>query len=120
MDNTKVLIGSRQASEIEAMLSDVPPAVEVRFLPDGESLRDHIADVDILFGRLGEDEMEAATALRWVHQPHAGVEDSCIPLSRQAMLYSPTVEAYTAHRLRSTPLPSFYLLPVGFLTNWNL
>ena len=79
MANTKVLIGSRQSSEIEAMLSDVPPGVEVRFLPHGESLRDHIADVDILYGRLGEDEMEAAAALRWVHQPHAGVEGFMYP-----------------------------------------
>lgn len=79
MDNTKVLIGSRQSSEIEAMLSDVPPGVEVRFLPDGESLRDHIADIDILYGRLGEGEMEAAAALRWVHQPHAGVEGFMYP-----------------------------------------
>ena len=79
MDTTKVLIGSRQASEIEAMLSDVPPGIEVRFLPHGESMRDHIADVDILFGGIGEDVMPAATALRWVHQPHAGVEGFMYP-----------------------------------------
>lgn len=79
MDTTKVLIGSRQASEIEAMLSDVPPGVEVRFLPHGESMSDHIADIDILFGRLGEDEIQNATTLRWVHQPHAGVEGFMYP-----------------------------------------
>ena len=79
MDNTTVLIGSRQASEIEAMLSDVPPGVEIRFLTHGESLGDHIADVDILFGHLGEDAMQEATALRWVHQPHAGVEGFMYP-----------------------------------------
>lgn len=79
MDNTKVLIGSRQTSEIEAMLSDVPTGVEVRFLPHGESLRDHIADVNILFGHLGEDVMQEAAALRWVHQPHAGVEGFMYP-----------------------------------------
>ena len=79
MDTTKVLIGSRQASEIEAMLSDVPPGIEVRFLPHGESMRDHIADIDILFGGIGEDAMPAATALRWVHQPHAGVEGFMYP-----------------------------------------
>ena len=79
MDNTKVLIGSRQAPDIEAMLSDLPSTVEVRFLPHGESLRDHIADVDILFGHLGEDVMPEATALRWVHQPHAGVEGFMYP-----------------------------------------
>ena len=79
MDTTKVLIGSRQASEIEEMLSEVPPGVEVRFLPPGESLQDHIADVNILFGHLGEDAMPEATALRWVHQPHAGVEGFMYP-----------------------------------------
>ena len=79
MDTTKVLIGSRQASEIEAMLSDVPPGVEVRFLPDGESLRDHIDDVHVLFGHLGEEAVQEATALRWVHQPHAGVEGFMYP-----------------------------------------
>lgn len=75
----KVLIGSRQAPEIEGMLSDAPPGVEVRFLPQGESLREHIADVEILFGHLGEDAIPEATALRWVHQPHAGVEGFMYP-----------------------------------------
>ena len=79
MDTTKVLIGSRQVPEIEAMLSDAPPGVEVRFLPHGESLREHITDIDILFGHLGEDVMQEATALRWVHQPHAGVEGFMYP-----------------------------------------
>ena len=75
----KILIGSRQAPEIEEMLSDVPPGVEVHFLPHGESLREHIADVEILFGHLGEDAILEATALRWVHQPHAGVEGFMYP-----------------------------------------
>ena len=79
MDKLKVLIGSRQAPEIEEMLSDAPPGVEVRFLPHGESLREHIADVEILFGHLGEDAIPEATALRWVHQPHAGVEGFMYP-----------------------------------------
>ena len=79
MDTPKVLIGSRQAPEIEAMLSDAPSDVKVRFLPRGESLREHIVDVDILFGGIGEDVMPEATALRWVHQPHAGVEGFMYP-----------------------------------------
>lgn len=79
MDKLKVLIGSRQAPEIEEMLSDVPPGVEVRFLPHGESLRDHITDVEILFGQVGEDAIPEATALRWAHQPHAGVEGFMYP-----------------------------------------
>ena len=74
MDTPKVLIGSRQAPEIEAMLSEVPIGVDVGFLPHGEPLQDHIADVEILFGYIGEEAMPEANALRWVHQPHAGVE----------------------------------------------
>ncbi len=79
MDKIKVLIGSRQEPEVEAMLSDVPAEAEVHFLPQGESLSAHISDVEILFGRLGEDEMSEASALRWVHQPHAGVEGFMYP-----------------------------------------
>ncbi|MDE0013104.1 MAG: D-2-hydroxyacid dehydrogenase [Candidatus Poribacteria bacterium] len=79
MDKIKVLIGSRQEPEVEAMLSDVPAEAEVHFLPHGESLSVHISDVEILFGRLGEDEMSEASALRWVHQPHAGVEGFMYP-----------------------------------------
>lgn len=79
MDKPTVLIGSRQAPSIEAMLSDVPDGVEVRFLSHGESLREHIAGVDILFGSIGEDAMPDAAALRWVHQPHAGVEGFMFP-----------------------------------------
>ena len=79
MDKPKVLIGSRQAPEIEAMLSDVPTGVEVRFLPHGEPLRHHIADIEVLFGHIGEDAMSNATALRWAHQPHAGVEGFMYP-----------------------------------------
>ena len=84
MDKLKVLIGSRQAPEIEAMLSDVPTGVEVRFLPHGGSLREHIADVEILFGHIGEDAMPNATALRWVHQPHAGVEGFMYPAFKES------------------------------------
>ena len=79
MDKLKILIGSRQAPEVEAMLSDVPTDVEVRFLPHGETLRENIADIEILFGHIGEAAMPAATALRWVHQPHAGVEGFMYP-----------------------------------------
>ena len=79
MDKLKILIGSRQAPEIEAMLSAVPTGVEVRFLPHGEPLREHIADIEILFGHIGEDAMPEANTLRWAHQPHAGVEGFMYP-----------------------------------------
>ena len=79
MDRIKVLIGSRQEPEIEAMLSDVPSDVEVHYLPHGDPLRAHIADVEILFGHIGEDAISGANALRWAHQPHAGVEGFMYP-----------------------------------------
>ena len=79
MDKIKVLIGSRQAPEIEAMLAAVPGKVEVSFLPQGDLLHAHIADVEILFGHIDEDAMAEANALRWAHQPHAGVEGFMYP-----------------------------------------
>ena len=84
MDKPKVLIGSRQAPEIEAMLSDVPTGVEVHFLPHGEPLRNHIADIEVLFGHIGEDALSEATALRWAHQPHAGVEGFMYPAFKES------------------------------------
>lgn len=84
MDKLKVLIGSRQAPEIEAMLSDVPTRVEVQFLPHGDALREHITDIEILFGHIGEDAMPKVTALRWVHQPHAGVEGFMYPAFKES------------------------------------
>ena len=84
MDKPKVLIGSRQAPEIEAMLSDVPTGVEVHFLPHGEPLRNHIADIEVLFGHIGEDALSEATTLRWAHQPHAGVEGFMYPAFKES------------------------------------
>lgn len=79
MSKPKVLIASRQAPAIEAMLAAAPSEVEVHFLPPGEVLQAHVADVEILFGFIGEDAISAAPALRWVHQPHAGVEGFMYP-----------------------------------------
>ncbi len=74
MGRRKVLIASRQTPDIESMLTAVPPEVEVHFLPPGELLQAHVADVEILFGHIAESELPAAGALRWVQQPHAGIE----------------------------------------------
>ena len=79
MKKIKVLIGSRQEPEIERMLSNVPLDVEVHFLPQGAPLRAHIAGIEILFGHIGEDAISEANALRWAHQPHAGVEGFMYP-----------------------------------------
>ncbi len=79
MPKPKVLIASRQAPDIEGMLTAAPSEVEIHFLPPGEPLRAHVAGVEILFGHIGESELPAATLLRWVQQPHAGVEGFMYP-----------------------------------------
>ncbi|MCH8290817.1 D-2-hydroxyacid dehydrogenase [Candidatus Poribacteria bacterium] len=79
MSKPKILIASRQVPEVEAMLEDAPSEVEIRFLPLGEKAGDHISDVEIIFGHIGEADFSKAKSLRWVHQPHAGVEGVMYP-----------------------------------------
>jgi len=79
MSKFKVLIGSRQEPEVEAMLKDVPPEAGIHFLPPGERIGDHISDVEILYGHIGEADFSKAKTLRWVQQPHAGVEGFMYP-----------------------------------------
>lgn len=79
MSKIKVLIGSRQSPDIEALLEKAPAEAEVRFLPPGERLGDHIAETEVLFGHLGEADFGRARALKWVQQPHAGVEGFMYP-----------------------------------------
>jgi phosphoglycerate dehydrogenase-like enzyme len=75
MSKPKILIASRQTPELEAMLTaEAPPEVEIHFLPSGDNLGDHIADVEILYGHVGESDFPKAKSLRWVQVPHAGVE----------------------------------------------
>ena len=79
MSGIKVLIGSRQEPDVEAMLKDASPGVDIRFLPSGEKLGDHIPGVEVLFGSIREADLSRADSLRWVHQPHAGVEGFMYP-----------------------------------------
>jgi len=79
MSNPKVLIGSRQEPEVEAMLKDAPPEAGIHFLLPGERLGDHVSDVEILYGHIGEADFSKAKTLRWVQQPHAGVEGFMYP-----------------------------------------
>lgn len=70
----RVLIGSRLAPEVEALLKGAPSEVEITFLPDGENQADHLTGIEVLFGRLSESDFDHADALKWVQQPHAGAE----------------------------------------------
>lgn len=74
MSKLKVLIATGKGSEVEAMVKDAPPSVEVRFLPPGEKLGDHISDVVVLHGHIGEADFAKAKSLRWVQLASAGVE----------------------------------------------
>ncbi|MCE2393425.1 D-2-hydroxyacid dehydrogenase [Candidatus Poribacteria bacterium] len=79
MPTPKILIASRQTPEVEAILNDAPPEVEVHFLPPGEQLGDHLSEIEIIYGAIGEADLPKAESLRWVHQPHAGVEGFMYP-----------------------------------------
>ena len=60
MPGPKVLIASRQTPEIEAMLKEAPPEVGMHFLPPGEQLGDHIAEIEIIYGNIGESDLPKA------------------------------------------------------------
>ena len=79
MSSPKILIASRQEPEVEAMLNDAPPEVEIHLLPPGEQLGDHLSNIEIIYGGIGEADFLKAESLRWVHQPHAGVEGFMYP-----------------------------------------
>ena len=79
MPNPKILIASRQTPEVEAMLNDAPSEVEIHLLPPGEQLGDHLSGIEIIYGSIGEADFPKAGSLRWVHQPHAGVEGFMYP-----------------------------------------
>ncbi len=99
MSKTKVLIASRPGPEVEAMLEDAPPEVEICFLPAGEKLGDHISDVEVLYGTINEEDFPKAKALRWIQQPFVGVEwarypsfrDSDVSLVNSRVLYGPQI-----------------------------
>ena len=95
----RVLIGSRYAPDVEALLNDAPADAEVTFLPDGEKLADHISGIEVLFGILSESDFDRADALKWVQQPHAGAEghlyekfkNSRIMLTNAGGLFGPQI-----------------------------
>ena len=79
MSRPQALIASRQEPEVEAMLNDAPREVEVRLLPPGGKLSEHLSEIEIIYGAIGEADFPIAESLKWVHQPHAGVEGFMYP-----------------------------------------
>ena len=79
MAKFKALITGRFSPEVEAISDDAPSEVEIRYLPPGEALGDHISDVDIIYGHIGEGDLAKAKSLRWVQVASAGVEGMMYP-----------------------------------------
>ncbi len=86
MAKIKVLIASEISQEVADMLQDAPPEMEINFLPEGESLSDHLSDVEILYGRVSESAFPHATSLQWVMQPFVGVEGSMYPAFKESAI----------------------------------
>ena len=61
MAKIKVLIASRISQEIADMLQAAPSEMDIQFLPEGEPSRDHLSDVEILYGQLPEADFPFAT-----------------------------------------------------------
>ena len=64
MPNPKILIASRQTPEVEAILDDAPPEIEIHLLPPGEQLGDHLSEIEIIYGSIGETDFPKAESLR--------------------------------------------------------
>ena len=79
MAQLKALITGRYSPEVEAISEDAPSEVEIRFLPQGEALGDHVSDVDIIYGHIGAGDLAKAESLRWVQVASAGVEGMMYP-----------------------------------------
>ena len=79
MAKIKVLIASQISPEIADMLQGAPSEMEINFLGEGEELREHLADVEILYGTIPEAVFPFAESVQWVMQPFVGVEGSMYP-----------------------------------------
>ena len=84
MAKIKVLIASGISQEVADMLGGAPSEMEISFLPEGEQLKDHLSDVEILYGVVSEDALPHAKSLQWVMQPFVGWKGQCTPPSRKA------------------------------------
>ena len=79
MAKFRALITGRYSPEVEAISDDAPSEAEIRYLPPGEALGDHVSDVDIIYGHIGEADLAKAKSLRWVQVASAGVEGMMYP-----------------------------------------
>lgn len=84
MAKHKVLIASGISQEVADMLQDAPSEMDIHFLPEGGQLKDHISDIEILYGVVSEEALPYATSLQWVMQPFVGVERSMYPAFKES------------------------------------
>lgn len=84
MAKHKVLIASGISQEVTDMLQAAPPEMDIHFLPEGEQLKDHLSDVEILYGVVSEEALPHAKSLQWVMQPFVGVERSMYPAFKES------------------------------------
>ena len=64
MAKIKVVIASAISQEIADMLQAAPPEMEIKFLPEGAQLSDHLSAVEILYGTVPEAVLPHATSLQ--------------------------------------------------------
>src|SRR5438034_11330056 len=99
MPRPVALISGSPTPELDAILKEAPSEVEVRYLPQGEKLGDHMAGVEILFGAISEADFVQARSLRWIQVPFAGIESLMYPalkasdvlLTNSAGLFGPQI-----------------------------
>ena len=84
MAKIRALITGRYSPEVEAISDDAPSEVEIRYLPPGEAIGDHVSDVDIIYGHIGEGDLVKAKSLRWVQVASAGVEGMMYPAFKES------------------------------------
>lgn len=65
--------------DVKAVLSELEPHADIRFLGQNENVADHLHDLEVLYGTLEEQDFEKARKLRWVQTNSTGVEQMMYP-----------------------------------------
>lgn len=79
-----VLIATRNPSELESHLTDLPDGVELKIQDATAPYDDCLSEAEVIWGLIEEDDFKRATSLKWVHQPGIGVERHMYPAFKQS------------------------------------
>ncbi len=79
-----LMAAARPTEETLRLLADVPSEVELRFLPEGEDLADHVEGVEVIYGHVDEEALSRADQLRWVQSHSTGVDSMMYPAFRRS------------------------------------